>query len=63
MEEEFYYSCFEKGYPKKVFFKHITPLKIYYGPNDEIIGFYPRKLEYWKYIYNSQEEDNLYNKK
>ncbi len=50
-------SIFEKGYPKWIFYKHITPLRIYYGPNNSIIGFFPPKLNYCKYV-NSKEEEN-----
>jgi hypothetical protein len=59
MLEEFSYSFFEMGYPKKIFFKHITPLRIYYGPNNQIIGFFPSKVEYWKYVNSKNEELEL----
>ena len=60
--ENFSYNCFDKGYPKRIYYKHVTPLKIHYGPKGEIVGFFPRKLEFWKYINSKHEEDNLYNK-
>ena len=56
---EYTYSIFEKGYPKKIFYKHLTKPVIYYGPNNSIIGFFPRKVEFWKYVNNSEEENKL----
>ena len=55
-------SIFEKGYPKRIFYKHLTNPVIYYGPNNNIIGVFPRKLQYWKYVKNSEEENKLLNK-
>ena len=60
--EDFDFNVFEKGYPKKIFFKHITPLKIYYDSNNQIIGCFPRRIEFWKYVYTKDEENNLYKK-
>ena len=60
--EECHYSIFEKGYPKMIFYKHLTKQIIYYGPNNSIIGVFPRKLQFWKYVNNSEEENNLLNK-
>ena len=61
--EEYSYSYFEKGYPKKIFFKHITPMRIHYGPNNQIIGFCPKKIEFWKYVNSKNEEIELRKKK
>ena len=57
--DEFSYSIFQKGYPKKIFYKHVIPSRIYYGPNGEIFGFFPARIEFWKYVYNEIEELEL----
>lgn len=54
------YSIFEKGYPKRIFHKHIIPPRIYYGPNRTIIGFLPSRVEYFKTLYSSFDESILY---
>jgi len=36
--EEYNFSIFEPGYPKRIFYKHIVPKRIYYDPNNNIIG-------------------------
>ena len=59
MIEDFNFNVFEKGYPKKIFFKHITPLRIYYDSNNQIFGCLPRRIEFWKYVYTKEEEINL----
>lgn len=59
MENEFNYSIFEKGYPKKIFFKHFIPAKIHYGPNNKIVGFSPKRIEFWKYVNTKNEELEL----
>tara|TARA_B100001287_G_C22460003_1_gene424581 strand:+ start:460 stop:666 length:207 start_codon:yes stop_codon:yes gene_type:complete len=55
------YNIFEKGYPKKIFYKHIVPQRIYYDPNNNIIGVHPSRIEFFKIVYSSIEEDNLKN--
>lgn len=55
-------TIFEKGYPKQIYYKHLTKQVIYYGPNNSIIGVFPRKLQFWKYVYSSEEEKKLLNK-
>lgn len=57
--EELGYSLFEKGYPKKIFHKHIVPKRIYYDSNNNIIGFFPSKLEFFKTVKSSSEEQRL----
>lgn len=57
--EELGYSLFEKGYPKKIFYKHIVPKRIYYDSNNNIIGFFPSKLEFFKTVNSSSEEQRL----
>lgn len=57
--EELGYSLFEKGYPKKIFHKHIVPKRIYYDSNNNIIGFFPSKLEFFKTVNSSSEEQRL----
>ena len=49
-------SIFEKGYPKRVFYKHKKPARVYYGPNNTIIGVFPSKIEYFKIVYHSYDE-------
>ena len=61
--DDFEMSIFEKGYPKRIFYKHVTPLRIYYGPNNSIIGFFPPKLNYWKSVNSKNEENELTRKK
>ena len=56
-------NYFEKGYPKKIFYKHCTKPRIYRDPNDNIIGVYPAKLEFWIYLYNSIEEKEFNDKR
>ena len=52
-------SIFEKGYPKRIFHKHIVPKRIYYDSNNNIIGFFPSKLEFFKTVNSSLEEKRL----
>jgi hypothetical protein len=57
--EDFEYSIFEKGYPKRIFHKHIVPKRIYYDSNNNIIGFFPSRLEFFKTVNYSFEEKRL----
>ena len=57
--EEVGYSIFEKGYPKRIFHKHIVPKRIYYDSNNHIIGFFPSRLEFFKTVNSSFEEKRL----
>ena len=62
MDDDLYECYFEKGYPKKIFYKHYTPLTVFKDKSNRIVGITPRKLEFWKYVYDSYEEENLLGK-
>ena len=47
--EEYNFSIFETGYPKR----------IYYDPNNNIIGLHPSRLEFFKIVNSSSEEKIL----
>lgn len=57
--EEYNFSIFEPGYPKRIFYKHIVPKRIYYDPNNNIIGLHPSRLEFFKIVNSSSEEKIL----
>jgi hypothetical protein len=61
-------NIFPKGYPKRIFYKHTVPQRIYIlsikkESFDSIIGVHPPRIEYWKIVLSPLEESKLLNKK
>jgi hypothetical protein len=56
-------NMFSKGYPKRVFFKHTVPVKIYRDKFNNIIGVHPSRVEFLKIVSSQSEENILLNKK
>ena len=53
---------FEKGYPKRIFYKHYQDIRLYKDIKGSIIGFFPKRLCFWIYVNNSYEENELLKK-
>jgi|SaaInlStandDraft_5_1057022.scaffolds.fasta_scaffold59428_4 hypothetical protein len=55
-------SMFSIGYPKRIFFKHIVPSKIYRDNFNNILGVRSSRVEFWKIVSSPLEESELINK-
>ena len=55
-------SMFSIGYPKRIFFKHIVPSKIYRDNFNNILGVRSSRVEFWKIVSSQSEENKILGK-